>query len=212
LIYDYRLNNKDAFPNDEYLRQYRHKLNNLIGKAREINKNQSLDVDDSFFDQDVLYQQLIAFLSDFAEQARYYNLDFLTGKRQYGPEPLARWDKEICTEVVKRHYRPNQRRLGRKKLLANELENTNLVHILHVREDGSRISNVTDLFMQDDLIPTKQKYSMYYLYTISRFLSNLLARLESKGTFYPYLSEFFMIFRCDDKNDILQTKIWYSMQ
>lgn len=209
LIYDYRLNNGDAFPNNAYLKALGHRLDNLLTKAREINKNRSLDVDDSFLDQDPLYQRLVSFLTDFAVQARYYNLDYLTGKQQTGIEPLARWNREICAEIVNRHYRPNQRKLEYKRQLINGVED--IFSIGHIREDGSRINDVAALIMHEDTISTKQKYSMYYLYTIARFPSTLCARLEEKGSFYPHLREFFMIFMLDDKSYILGKRIWNPM-
>lgn len=209
LIYDYRLNNGDAFPNNGYLKALSHRLDSLLTKAREINKNQSLNVNDSFFDQDSLYQRLVSFLSDFAVQARYYNLDYLTGKQQTGTEPLARWDQEICAEIIKRHYRPNQRRLEYKRQLVNGVED--VFSIRHIREDGSRINNVAALIMHEDTISTKQKHSMYYLYTVARFLGRLCAKLENKGGFYPYLQEFFALFINDDKSYILGKRNWIPM-
>jgi len=207
LIYDYRLNNGDAFPNNKHLKALHHNLDTLIEKAREISKSQSLNLDDSFFDQDLLYRQIVPFLTDFAVQARYYNLDYLTGRKQSSTEPLSRWDKEICAEIINRHYRPNQRKRELKSRLGKELDTFGFT-VWHTHEDGSEINSMTSLIMSGDLIPTKQKYSMYYLYTIARFLSNLCAELEYKGNFYPCLREFFTIFRINDKRLILRTKIW----
>jgi hypothetical protein len=206
LIYDYRLNNADAFPQNSYLKTLGHKLDDLIKKAREINTTQGTQVNDSFFDNDVLYQSLTSFLTDFAVQARYYNLDYLTGKQQGGIEPLARWDKEICTEMLKRHYKPKPKMLEMKKRLADELEN--FTSVIHINEDGSAINTVSDLAVKGDLIPTKQKYSMFYLYTVARFLSELCSELEYKGNFYPYLREFFVLFRIEDNRYVLNRKRW----
>lgn len=205
LIYDYRLDNDDAFPSDDYVRRYRHRLVDLIKKVREINAHQSVNLEDSFFDNDPLYQRLLSFINDFAIRARYYNLDYLTGKKQSGAEPLARWDEEICTEIVRRHYRPNRKRIA----LKQEVER--IEEIMSVRaalEDGTMISDVAALLEHSDLIPTKQKYSMYYLYTIARFLSNLCATLERKGHFYPYLEEFFIKFMIPDRRYILGKRTW----
>jgi hypothetical protein len=209
LIYDYRLNNGDAFPNNTYLKGLSHKLDDLIRKAREINKNQSMSVNDSFLDQDLLYQRLISLFADFAVQARYYNLDYLTGKQQTGTEPLERWEKEICTEIVKRHYKQDNRKLELKKHLAKKLENVSQVQYTH--DDGSEINTMAALMTYEDIVPTKQKYSMYYLYTIVRFFINLLTELGYKGNFYPYLREFFAIFNNADKDYILRKKVWNPM-
>ena len=58
------------------------------------------------------------------------------------------------------------------------------------------------------LVPTKQKYSMYYLYILIRYLSQLLQFLEEKGEFYPFLREFFMIFMVEKREEIIRKKSW----
>ena len=210
-IYDYRLKNQDAFPTDnKNLRRLCHRLDVLIEKTREIGKSQAVNLDDSFFDKDSLYQKIVTCLADFADKARYYNLDYLAGVEQPSTEPLERWDKEICSEIIKRHYRPNQRRIELKKHFGEELDRFG-ASVSYIHEDGSEINNAASLFVSGDSIPTKQKYSMYYLYTIARFLSNLCAALEYKGNFYPYLREFFAIFIVEDKKQILGKKTWLPL-
>jgi hypothetical protein len=100
-----------------------------------------MDVADSFFDNDPLFQRLVSLLTDFAVQARYYNLDYLTGRKQAGMEPLVRWDKEICTEIVRRHYQPDQAQIAVKKELAELMEPFSWVQF--TREDGSEINTLT---------------------------------------------------------------------
>lgn len=209
LIYSYRLDNNDTFPNDNVLKRCSHNLGELIEKSREINVRQSVHLDDSFFDNDQLYQPLLPLLTDFAMQARYYNLDYLSGKKQSGTEPLTRWEQEICTEIIRRHYRPNRKKDTLTNELAKRIETKKLISVLHTREDGTGISNVAEFFAHGNLIPIKQKYSMYYLYTIARFLSNLCIRLEFKGDLFPpHLEEFFTIFMNPDQQYILGKRIW----
>jgi hypothetical protein len=62
------------------------------------------------------------------------------------------------------------------------------------------------------LVLTKQKYSMYYLYVLARILSELLADLEYKGGYFPYLREFFWVFMLDDKRRVLAKKTWSPMR
>jgi len=206
VIYDYRLKNNNAFPTDGYLKDFGHKLERLISTARAINVNQSINEDDSFFDNDLLYQPLIALLTDFAIQARYYNLDYLTGRTQSGLEPLVRWDKEICGEIIRRHYKPDQGEVEFKEKLAEIMEPFTWVQF--TREDGSEINSLRELIMYSDSTLTKQKYSTYYLYTIARFLCTLCSKLEWKGHFFPVLSDFFVLFRNPDKDFILEKKSW----
>lgn len=75
-------------------------------------------------------------------------------------------------------------------------------------EAGSEIDNLKHFYLKGDQVTTKQKYSMYYIYVIVRFLSNLLASLQHRGKLYPVLQEFFAIFLNDDKPYILNKKTW----
>lgn len=209
LIYDYRLDHNDDFPNNKHIRNYSHKLEKLIGETRKINARQAINLDDAFFDSDLLYRRLFSFLADFADQARYYDLDYLTGKKQSSAEPLARWDKEICSEIIRRHYRPNRKRVALKQELAKRMESETSTSVSYTREDGTEIENVAELFAHDDLVPIKQKYSMCYLYIIARFLSTLCIKLEHKGDFLPpFLEEFFGIFMNPDPQYVLRKRTW----
>jgi hypothetical protein len=51
-------------------------------------------------------------------------------------------------------------------------------------------------------------YSMYYLYVLIRSLCVLLTQLEFKGNFYPFLREFFVVFRNPDTAYVLRKKSW----
>lgn len=206
LIYDYRLNNDDNFPSNNYLKDLGHKISDLLTTSREINTRNSLSVVDSFFDQDFIYPNLISFLSDFAIQARYYNLDYLTGKQQAGLEPLTRWESEVCSEIIKRHYKPRSKNTETINELSGLMADNSIVH--HTREDGSEINNVFDLMTHSDQIPVKQKYSMFYLYVIARYLSNICRELECKGNFSPFLSESFDLFRVSNNSYVLNKKTW----
>lgn len=206
LIYDYRLNNGGIFPNNSYLKSLGHKLNDLIDKAKKINVAHSLGLNDNFLDQDNIYKLIISLLTDYAVQARYYNLDYLTGIQQAGIEPLFRWDKEVCTEILKRHYKPKQEKLDLLNQLAEEIEES--VYVKFIQEDGSEINNLKSLILQESQVPIKQKFSMYYLYTIARFFSKQCAELEFKGNYFPCLREFFMIYMNEDKKYILGRKMW----
>ena len=210
LIYDYRLDNGDAFPNNPYLKSFSHKLNDLINKAQEINLRQGLGVDDSCFQADDLYQKIILLLTDFAVQARYHNLDYLTGRVQPNLEPLARWDSEICSEIISRHFRQNKKQTEINKALSKELEDD--FKVLFSREDGTEISSLSTFLAHGETVLTKQKYSMYYLYTIANVLCSICSELEYKGNYLPYLREFYPLFMNDNRRYVLNRKTWNPMR
>jgi hypothetical protein len=204
LLYDYRLDN-NSYPTDKFLKDIGHKITDLITKAREINAKHGFGIDESILDDDII-ERIIALLTNFAVQARYYNLDYLLGRVQSQGEPLARWDKEIASLIVQRHHRTSTERQEMQNQIAELMKDVVRVH--HTAEDGSEINSIVGMFQHSALITVKQKYSMFYLYQIAYFLSQLLTELEYAGNFFPYLREFFVVFRNDDRRYILRKKSW----
>lgn len=206
VIYDHRINYGKFPSNNELKSEYGHKLHNLFSKSIDINSNRKYRNDCDALKEDSIYASIITFLSDFAEKARYYNLDCLTGKKQNNLEPLKRWEKQINSIILQRHYKPRKSKKHQIEAIASLIENTSAVSFHS--ESGENITSAKALFLEGDKIAIKQKYSMYYIYVISRFLSVLLCKLEAEGNFYPHLNEFFYLFRCENKSYILRRRIW----
>ena len=179
----------------------------VINKAIEIDISQALNCNGSFLDQDDIYSKIIDFLSDFAIEGRYFNLDYLTGKLQTHEEPLMRWDREICSEIMKRHYRsPNKKKFKERKMDIEGLENN--AYMIFFKESGNEINDLSTFFDYGDKVSTKQKYSVFYIYQIIHYLLNVCSELETKGHFFPFLSEFYKIFGIEDKKIVLRKKSW----
>jgi hypothetical protein len=183
-----------------------HDLSRLVSKATEIAERHEFPSCARVFGSDPIYQTIIQNLTDFARPARYYNLDYLSGQRQSGLEPLKRWDSEVCNEIVRRHYRPRRDRIAEIEAMGAMLDRD--ATVWSMAEDGEAVDTVTDLLLRKDAARVKQKYSMYYLYVVVRELCDLCAELEWQGRFYPYLREFFVVFRNPDRSWILRKKSW----
>jgi len=206
-IYDFQLRNVGKYPNNFELRQFGHKIVDLINKAIEIDISQALNCNGSFLDQDDIYSKIIDFLSDFAIEGRYFNLDYLTGNLQTNEEPLMRWDREICSEIMKRHYRSlNKKKFKERKMDIEGLENN--AYMIFFKESGNEINDLSTFFDYGDKVSTKQKYSVFYIYQIIHYLLNVCSELETKGHFFPFLSEFYKIFGIEDKKIVLRKKSW----
>ncbi|HEX8465480.1 MAG TPA: hypothetical protein VF627_12760 [Abditibacterium sp.] len=205
LLYDYRLDNSNSYPTDRFLKDIGHKITDLITKAREINTKRGFANDESILDDEIL-KRMIVFLTDFATQSRYYNLDYLSGRVQPHDEPLARWDNEIASLIVQRHHRSTVERQELQNQMADLLKE--FAWVQHTAEDGSEINSMAGMLQHSELIPVKQRYSMFYLYQIAHFLSELLSDLEFTGGFNPCLREFFMLYQNDDRAYILRKKSW----
>lgn len=206
LIYRYRVENSDKFPNNGQLKAFGHNISDLFSLSLSINSQFGFKNEDDLFKKDILYGIILNFLSDFATQSRYYNLDTLTGRQQHNEEPLKRWDKDVNSVILQRHYKPRKEKLEQIKAIAAMAENATFVKFSD--DSGNDVGSLKQFYLKGDQVTTKQKYSMYYIYVIVRFLSNLLADLQHEGRLYPVLQEFFVVFRNIDKSYILNKKSW----
>lgn len=206
VIYTYRIDNNGSFPSNRILKnQYGHKINNLISSVRSFEETKKYGVDWSTIDEGISLR-IISLLADYANFARYYNLDYLTGKEQETGEPLARWEREIGEEILRLH--PIRSRYKEDKFgeLCTLLDQT--VIFQHTDTGGQKIDDAESYLRSSESALVKQKYSMFYMYRIIRVIANALGTIESEGGFYPFLSEFFILFRCPDDSYVKTKKRW----
>ncbi len=182
-LLDYRCKN-DHYPENRFLKDKGHKINDLVTYCRAI----VTDIEQKVFD-DSLSDQILNFLTDFAVSSRYYNLDAITGKFQANNEPMARWDNEICSEIINRHP-PSPKKLAKYAWVGNKINNISVVS--HTLENGVNISNAKSLFESAAFIENKQSYSVYYLYKIISWSVALLKSLDFQLTPQLYLREHFI--------------------
>lgn len=205
LIYDYRLQHRNKFPTKHELKSFGHRLHDMVAAVLSINKRRALGVDVDFYGQDPLLPKIVAFLSEYAQTTRYYNLDSVAGATLPGDEPLATWDREIGTEIVKRHFRVTKN-VAFMRAIAPHMDSFSVFS--HSSEQMGPIKMASEMVAASETSEVKQKYSMYYAYMIVRMASQLLDAIECKGRFFPFLSEHFMIFRIIERNMIMRKKEW----
>lgn len=183
ILYDYHLDN-GTYPGVDFFKDnYGHKIDELINTVREINRKRCFQIDDSSLDNDIV-KMIIPLLADFAKKARYYNLEYLSGNAKIGIEPLKRWEIEIASLILRRHYRSTPECELFIQELAKAIEARAI--IWQTSEDGSDINSAADLLNREVLAPTKQAYSMFYLHSIAYFMCQVLSELETSGNFFPY--------------------------
>lgn len=204
LIYHFRTKNNNAFPNNAELKSIGHNLHSLYNKAKDIANDIGCSDLYSPLEDDNIFNLIIDFLSNFAQSARYYNLDKLTGFTNKFDEPLRDWNKRINSIIVSRHYRHNKKKAEDIKALSRMIGGHFLVSFNN--EKGSNINNVEDFYLEGMTVNIKQKYSMFYLYCIVRFLSNLLYHLDSG--YFPFVSEYFVMFRNPDDTYVKTRRTW----
>ncbi len=208
LIYDHRLKNNDNFPNNNLLKKHSHGLSDMLVEVKKICDQYNLLANKSDIET-VLSQKIISFLTDFAKKSRYYNLDSLSGQIQVEHEPLKRWNDDICSEIIIKHYRITKKRKADFDFLTKIMNDPSIsISVKHTSDSGEPLNDYSSAMLEGDKIDTKQKYSRYYLYIIIRFACNVLKELEFKGNFYPCLREFFWLYMIKERSDILRKSSW----
>lgn len=204
LIYNHRKNNNNEFPDNAVLKKAGHNIKSMyalaISIADEIGKPEIYQP----LKSDPLYDLIINFLTDFAHSARYYNLDTLTGTLNKTDEPLRAWNSTINKIIVERHYKHNPRKAEAISKIADAVGEYFIVSFNN--EEGKEINNIKDFYLEGLTVDVKRQYSMFYIFCIVRFLSNLIWYLDKD--YYPFVSEYFTYFRQTDDAYIRKRKTW----
>ncbi|OAV70984.1 hypothetical protein Barb4_00965 [Bacteroidales bacterium Barb4] len=204
LIYHHRKNNNNKFPDNAVLKKIGHNIKSMYDSAISI--ADEIGNPDIYkpLKADPIFDLIIDFLTDFARSSRYYNLDILTGNTNQTDEPLKKWDSTINKIIVERHYKHNPQKS--KVTLKSAEAIDNIVNVSFYNEQGEGVNNIKDFYLEGMTVDVKQKYSMFYIYCIIRFLSNLIFYLDKN--YYPFVSEYFSIFRLTDDTYIRKCKTW----
>lgn len=204
IIYNHRRTNQNTFPNNAELKKAGHDIKGLYNKAiiiaDEIGKPELYRA----IKEDPISDLIIECITDFANKARYYNLDMLTDHQNFSDEPLRAWNKKINKIIVERHYRHNEKKANAINAITKAVGDYFLVSFDD--EEGKEINNLHDFYLEGMTAEIKRKYSMFYIYCIVRFFCNLLWHLDKE--YYPVVSEYFVKFRIMDDSYVKSLKTW----
>lgn len=196
-----KLTEENKFPTNESLRKdFGHNIEKLIQKTIEnINPNNSILKDD------IIYEQIITFLTEYAKSARYYNLDSLTGGVA-NEDPLHSWQK-IQSIIKVRHIK--EWPLTQSDKLYFQIINNNST-FLFTNEVDKPLENASDYFIESALVEKLQGFSVYYFHRLISFLVNNLVLVSERKHMLPTYHEFFPLFlnRSMTKAEIMRRKNW----
>jgi hypothetical protein len=204
IIYDYFRTHNNQFPDNSILKKAGHNIKALYVRSLQIAEDIGEMNLHSKLLSDPIYNIIIDFLTDFASVSRYYNLDTLTGRPNVTGEPLREWNRKINSIIIERHYRHNAKKAEAIKTITDIMQPHVLVSFDD--EEGMKINDIKQFYLDGMKVDVKQKYSMFYVFCIVRFLSYLIAALD-KG-FYPSISEYFILFRNTDDAYVRRLKVW----
>jgi hypothetical protein len=198
-----------TFPSDKDLRNVGHDVKKLIQKAQLVQREQSAY---AALPSDGITNQIIEFLSEFAESTRYYNIDFFVGgKSKRMGDPIKNWHAKVeglileLPEVrAKRHlWQAQAHDIGR--LMSPAV-------VFRTAADGRTLSTVPEVVISDNEAREINKVAQWKTLAIVRYLSLLIIDLSETahtlGThFIPYMREHFGFF-CGDDAILRRYKTW----
>jgi hypothetical protein len=217
LLLDYMAINELRLPDNKWLRRYSHNLIELLNDVRTImDRISASNLIGNVLQPQSLEYELLVFLDEFAQKARYANLDTLTGK-QNTSDPLAKWNKltirifesDVPQELIQRL---NQQAIDMSQLMspfsaviASDLEKKPLSF-----ETGWRQGGMFSL-----AAPYMIWRIMSIIYPIFEVLNdvNSLAQganisLSPEDMIVPTMYEFFIDFVSNDKDFVLNVDEW----
>ena len=199
VIYEYRFTNCNSFPNDAYLRKtYGHNLEKLFSRCEQICVSHTMNTP---LLNDPIYKSIINILSNFSNQSRYYNLNYLSGN-QIGDDCLCLWEEQVNKEIMRRHCSAEPRDFAE-----DEKNVVNPSDSVEAKIQKATLINFKNLFKNGKFLDEKAQYSMYYVYNIVHFLTRVLYFFGSKNLM-PLINEHFRLFLNKDQDFIMNKRIW----
>lgn len=187
------------FPTNEQLKcNFGHSIDNLLLESNNIAKSYSIQIYNS-----ILHQQIIEFLNDFAKRTRYYNLDYLTAEIQ-DKDPIKEWKDIVSNIPMNKNVKKN---IESKKQL-NSTSFADLILMRVVSEDNKVMTDLAKIEEHKMSMDYYNREARMLILQIIRSISDLLDKLTTlaqqksntnQEMDIPYLSEFFVIFRNEDK-------------
>lgn len=212
-VVDHALENAGAFPRSDELRNYGHKLDQLLNRADEIAERRMLT--HIRLPRSEIHTGITTVLTDFANNiTRYYNLDLVTGDPRTAKrdDPTKAWYNLVVQPVLKKHYGARQKEKHRSnaELISSLLQPISMIR--HTSETGEPLETVFDASLQTGITDFAKPYVRMYVMQLIRFIGRLLGELgyinyEVRLETIPHLSEFFAIFNNDDRY-FLKRKTW----
>ena len=210
LIIEHIATNNLAMPNKRQLKSYGHDIEELYDQCVEIAKARGVDVPDRN-SLHPIQNEIISLLSEFAQRARYHNLDALSPSH-VGRDPLEHWAKIVAAILQNDVPKAQKDRILRQSnLIATAIDEitTTLMHGL----DKTPLTTEEALALPG-LHDKVAKYAVLHMIKIlsplrelTSELSHLAYTLNTPEPVFPQMQEFIQWLR-DDRQYVLRKKRW----
>jgi hypothetical protein len=151
LVVDHALEHGGTFPHHKVLRDYGHKLNELLEQIDEIAKCRGHTAAEERLPRTVIHEGIVKVLSDFASNTtRHYNLDLVTGhpRASQQDDPIRAWFDLVITPILAEHYNPRQHDEHRRNAQRVSYLYSRYASVLYHSERGDVLDNAFDASVQ----------------------------------------------------------------
>lgn len=213
LVADHAIPHGGAWMNDAALRRFGHDIDALLRACEPIGHAHAAQQRWGARPAARIHDAIVANLTDFAKQTRYYNLDSLSGGKAARPvEPIQRWWAEVGTPILALH---GQRRGGPRRAQAAaraaSLEPASVV--LHHGEADQPIRSLAAMMQHAQSAAVVQRHGRLHVMQIVRWLATVLGEIARDGAYNRQINallalpEPFALFLNDDAY-LLGRKTW----
>jgi hypothetical protein len=215
IILDYKANNALKSPTNKQLRTFGHDILGAYEKCKTFAADRGKTAD-AWFDAGSVEYDMLTFLSEFADGARYYNLDQLAGVQRHD-DPLAKW------------YAVH-RRVADQSISVTKQEAINAKAIAHCDKFGQfgweqgldgQVQTTVDIVFMHELFRLSRPYCVWTVIRILHPFYELLTDLcdevhsvevnkEISDITVPYMFEFFLFFLSDKQTSTKRSR-WITV-
>jgi hypothetical protein len=209
IILDHMIENELKPPGSLAIRKFGHDLGKLYDSAKNIAQTRSRTKSISF-ELVPLHARMLRFLADFANGARYANLDALASGDSY-KEPLVEW-RAITREIFDRQLPEGEKAHLRRQAadLSSFMEGRAVVMAHDLATEPLSVESMIALELE---MKANAPYVLWHLLNLIRPLTDLVSGLSAearriaakegmKEMVIPHMDEFYE-YLCLDQNDVL---------
>lgn len=195
VILDYAVGNNGQYPGNKHLRKLGHKILPSFKKLKIVADKYGFEERYKNISNDPISLAALQVITEFAEGARYSNLDELADNKRF-EDPIKSWQSHVGQLILKK-YPSRKKRTQLDDMIDQAMMENSIIMIQG--EHGKVIDNFAELraFQQD--AERMNKYGMRHLVEIIQMLTKLLATIghvaqQRKRLCVPYFNEFFVPF------------------
>ncbi|WP_151949891.1 hypothetical protein [Aliarcobacter butzleri] len=180
ILLDFYIQNNGNFPSDKVLRNIGHNIQELYNKSKEIKEFYKFKF--KYLDNldDVIHQNILRILSDFATKDRYENLNILVNAKQDN-NPLSLWYKQVDLKLFEKYVSKKKQEeiLNNAKIISAIMSPFSVISFSDENDDN--INTVLDGSIKTGVYEAVCKKRQLFLAQIVRFWVELIWELQYKA-------------------------------